>query len=151
MMGSIVSTRNRAFLSPMIEPHQFLSPHSKHHGIILRWRKKHYGHDVQRLELPLCKRDENINNLINDWEKFLSTTVTQRRLTRTTRENRDMESNSLPHPIFQRTFMHPIIPCLSLASISNCSWSKPFTNLLKQLDEGVHQNTLYSDCFPIKN
>lgn len=153
-MGSIVSTRNKAYLSLVIEPHQFnqfSSPHSKHHGLILRWRKKHYGHDVQRLEFPLCKKDENINNLINDQEKFCSTIVTQRRLPGTPWENRDMESNSLPHPKSQRTFMHPIIPCLSFASISNCSRSKPFTNLLKQWDERAHQKTLYSDCFPIKN
>ncbi len=153
-MGSPVSKRNKAQLSPMIEPHQFnqfSSPHSKHHGLILRWRKKHYGHDVQTLELPLCKIDENINNLINDLEKFCNTTMTQRRLIGTPWENKGMESNSLLHPKSQRTFLHPIIPCLSLASIFNCSWSNPLTNLFKQWDEGAHRKTLYSDCFPIKN
>jgi hypothetical protein len=103
------------------------------------------------LELLLCKRDKTIKNLINDWEKFCSTTMIQRRLTGRPWENKDMESNSLPHPKSQRTFLHPIVPCFSFAFISNCSWSNPFTNFLKQWDERAHWKTLYSDCFPIKN
>ncbi|CAK9189392.1 unnamed protein product [Sphagnum troendelagicum] len=50
-LGSIVSARYKAYLSPVIEQHQFSqlsSPQSGHHELILRWRKKHDGHDVQR-------------------------------------------------------------------------------------------------------
>ncbi len=50
-LGSIVSARYEAYLSPVIEQHQFgwlSSPQSGHHELILRWRKKHDGHDVQR-------------------------------------------------------------------------------------------------------
>lgn len=50
-LGSIVSARYEAYLSPVIEQHQFsqlFSPQSGRHELILRWRKKHDGHDVQR-------------------------------------------------------------------------------------------------------
>ncbi len=50
-LGSIVSARYEAYLSPVIEQHQFSqlsSPQSGHHELILRWRKKHDCHDVQR-------------------------------------------------------------------------------------------------------
>jgi hypothetical protein len=50
-LGSIVSARYKAYLSPVIEKHQFSqlsSPQSGDHELILRWRKKHDGHDVQR-------------------------------------------------------------------------------------------------------
>ncbi len=50
-LGSIVSARYKVYLSPVIEQHQFSqlsSPQSGHHELILRWRKKHDGHDVQR-------------------------------------------------------------------------------------------------------
>jgi hypothetical protein len=92
-LGS-VSARDKTYLSPVIQPHQFSqlsSPQSREHEFISRWRKKHDGHDVQRSELPLCERDENISTLISEWDNC-SIAVTQRRVTGTPRESRDTES-----------------------------------------------------------
>jgi hypothetical protein len=92
-LGS-VSAKDKTYLSPVIQPHQFSqlsSPQSREHEFISRWRKKHDGHDVQRSELPLCERDENISTLVSEWDNC-SIAVTQRRVTGTPRESRDTES-----------------------------------------------------------